>query len=310
MMMSSVLAAPTLSLVCLPALRAFNPNPESGTLYAPTMKVDPEMDLAPSKLVTDGVAAGDVDLLALLMLGEVSEVAIHLRKQQQSFPYPVPPVSAKGTPWFIDSYRPGSRGASGAASFSTQTPVRRVEMNQQNAHRTYLSYSIESAEGGFVQSIYIDCSSHVVSTDHYLVRIQAQNFSNALRLALLLSQEIYASGQYDTDNELGTLQYRVNHQGDWFDLFYNQGRFLPPDLPPDFHGELSFASAATVFADAHRDFRQAVVALDLMPLEPPRWQLEIALYRPLGRTLGLMPLIHCLRRLLWMPIFERIFAKS
>jgi hypothetical protein len=290
------------------SLRAFHPDPEHGTLFGPSLESG-DLNL-PSRRIIDGESALDLKLFFVLALSETSDYWHLCSSRGLERPYPLPSPDQKGTPWFLDEYQQGNvEGALGRAVFSTRDPVRRVEADLCSPPYYRYSFSIESSAARFTQSIRVGDHDDSVLTDHFSAEIREIPFKNAWKLAMGLSTAIYSSGQYDVDGELGPLKFRQGELGKWVEVARKKGRFAAPAFDPASHGEISLTSSLLVFEDPETASRSPVAAVRLRPVSLTMWNMDVMLRRSPLCARRLMPLAPKLRRLIWNPIFDRIFAK-
>jgi hypothetical protein len=287
------------------ALRAFHPNPESGTLFGPTMDVT-QGDPHATRLITDGAAAADLELCTALAIEEAQGLAAIYQGQGVKPPWPIPPQEPKGTPWFLDGCAQGS--AWGAAHFFSPDPYRGVEIDRRTEGLSIYTYKILCEAGEAAQSIVVSGSA-TVETNYYAFRVRAQNARNALKLALGLAGEVYSSGQYGQADELGPLRYRQRDEEDWREVPQTKRGFRMPRLDPAARAGLMFASARAVFEA--EGFSQPVAGVEIRPTGDKKgpFQVEVCLHRLPGSPGALMPLVPRLRHVLWTPIFQSIFRR-
>ncbi|HSA58615.1 MAG TPA: hypothetical protein VLJ37_02910 [bacterium] len=287
------------------ALRAFHPDPGSGTLYGPTMDIT-QGDAQATRLITDGAAAADVELCTALAIEEAHALAAIYQGRGVKPPWPIPAKNLEGTPWFMDSCAQGSSW--GAAHFFSPEPHRALEIDLRSPGLSIYTYKILCEAGEATQSIIVSASESV-ETNYYAFRIHAQNDANALELALGLASAVYRSRQYDMAKELGPLRYRQGDEESWRLVPRTRGGFLPPKLGPEASGGLMLASARSVFET--EGFAQPVAAIEIRPSKEGDGtrQVDLCLHRPPERSRRLMPLAPKLQKVLWTPIFQSIFRR-
>jgi len=199
--------------------------------------------------------------------------------------------------------------AYGRAVFHTSCPLRRVEADLSQWPDYRYAFTIESPAARFTQSIRVNDHADSVHTDSFSAEVRGVKFENAWQLALGLSTAIYTSGQYDVDDELGRWRFRQGELGDWTEVSRKKGRFLAPTFDPDSHAQFTFASSCMVFEKPSVEPRRPVASITLKPASLRRWAVEIHLGRSAQSERRLMPLSWRMKRLLWNPIFDRIFER-
>lgn len=287
------------------ALRAFHPDPGSGTLYGPTMDVT-QGDPHATRPITDGAPAAEVELCSALVLEEAQRLASHCQDRGFTPPWPVPAQDLQGTPWFLESC---ARGAPwGAAQFFSPAPHRALAIDRRTEGMSIYTYKIHCEAGEAAQSIVVS-ASQAVETNYYAFRVHAQNAGNALELALGLATAVYRSRQYEAARELGPLRYRQSYEEDWRPVPRSRGAFRPPLLAPEESGALMLASACSVFEA--EGFAQPMAAFEIRPSRAGdgTCQVDVCLHRPPSRSRRLMPLAPRLQEVLWTPIFRSIFRR-
>ena len=305
------LPSTALSVLNVSALRAFHPAPDRGTLYGPNFEKGGSPNAASCRLITGGESAIGLNLFSILALVEAGEHWRLCSSQEREGPYRLPDPDQKGTPWFLDDYRKShDRSAHGRAIFRTVDPVRIIEADLRSRPLYRYSFTIESPDAGFIQSIRVNERDHSVETDYFSAKIRSISLENGLKLALGLSTAVYVSGQYDARKNLGPLQFRQGELGSWSEVSRDKKRrFLAPHFDPDCHAELIFASSFSVFEDSAAPSPKPVVSLRLAPASERNWDLEVLLRRSPTCSSRLTPLSPRLRRLLWDPIFGRVFKR-
>jgi hypothetical protein len=291
------------------ALRAFHPSLETGTLFGPSLERPADPDLPSGRLITDGKAAADLKLFSVLALVEAGEYARLCSRQGVEGPLRIPSPDQKGTPWFLEDYGRGDDpGSHGRTVFRTTGPTRLVEADLRTRLFYLYSFTIESPAARFTQSIRVNDDDDSVETDHFSAEVRGVKFENGLKMALGLSTAIYRSRQYDARNELGPLRFRQGEFGDWIEVSSKKRCFVTPVFDPESHAEIFLASSLSVFEDPSAPSRRPVVSLRLKPASLSTWDLEISLHRSPKSARRLMPLAEKLQKVLWNPIFYRIFG--
>lgn len=318
-MPSSPLSGLSYSLLTPLSLRAFNPCPETGTLFGPLTAADPAHPERVSRLISDRDTAEDLELCSLLMGTEASDLASVCRRRGQRAPYLIPaeagkpasgPASGKETRWFLNEEDIGpAAGQVRKLCFSSESPSRRVFMDFSDAARSLYEFRMESQPADLSQSIAVGTKDYDVSTDRFTFRIQAKNFRNAAALAWQLSTIVYTCGQYNTE-ELGDLLFRRLEDAAWTRVTAKDGkRFTPPRLFPEGGVPFSLVSRATV-AGTGAEKPRPVFNIDILPAEDSLWNVGVIFRRPSMRDRKLMPLHPKLIRGLWEPSFQKILKRS
>jgi hypothetical protein len=306
--MNPTFSPTTFSVLNVYSLRTFHPDPEQGTLFGPSLETG-TLNL-PSRRITDGDSAVDLKLFSVLVLTEARDYWRLCSERGVERPYPIPGSDQKGTPWFLDEYQKSDDpGSHGRAVFRTPDPIRRVETDLRTPSYYRFAFTAESPDARFTQSIRVSDRDDSVQTDCFSAEIRGVSLENGWKLALGLSTAVYNSRQYDAKNELGALQFRQGDLGDWVQVFRKNRLFHAPSFDPDSHAALQFASSHLVFEDASASPGVPVVSLRLKPATLNTWDLEISLHRSPKSARRLTPLAANLRKILWNPIFARIFNR-
>ncbi len=293
-------------------LRAFNPSPETGTLFGPHSLADTSDPASASRLITDGPAAEDLELFSLLMGTEAEQLVHASQKRSARPPYRIPSgaqtPTKKETPWFIEAENRGARrGEVRQLAFSSPWPRRLVFMDFASPGLSLYGFRIESEEADLSQTISIRSTGYAVATEQFTFRVRAKTFSNAVQLALMLSAKIYLCGQYDAPTELGEFGFRLMAEKAWGFVNRERDRFRLPSPLPIEGTPVTFASERMLDPDA-AGHRQPVLTVDLLPADTERWNVGAVLRRPSNRSESLMPLHPKLIKTLWNPSFSRIFS--
>jgi hypothetical protein len=293
-------------------LRAFSPCPETGTIFGPQTVTDSSNPADVSRLITAGEPAEDLELFSLLLGTEAEQLARTGRQRGMRPPYPIP--AQKGatsheneTPWFLEAEHVDARqGGLKQLVFSSLAPRRSVFMDFTDPSHSCYGFRLASEEADVSQTIAVDTRNYRVATEQFVFRIRAENFSNAVQMALAISSAVYFCGQYKV-TELGGFGFRLMSESVSKPLTLERGKFCLPHPLPSEGVRVSFLSQFSLPEDA-AGRQQPVANIDLHPADRKYWNVAFVLRRPAARGFALMSLHKKLMRTLWNPSFARIFS--